>query len=91
MEIVILAVVIAVVVIGALGGLVPPRPTSPPLRPSRTGVAARLGEGEGAEETMTVWVPAVLLLEHMTITVYVPGEIPDQAADWPEALPDSAT
>lgn len=40
---------------------------------------------------MTVWVPAVLLLEHMTITVYVPGEIPDQAADWPEALPDSAT
>lgn len=40
---------------------------------------------------MTVWVPAVLLFEHMTITVYVPGVMPDQAADCPEALPDSAT
>lgn len=64
---------------------------TPPGEADGVGVAARLGEGEGAEETMTVWVPAVLLLEHMTITVYVPGEIPDQAADWPEALPDSAT
>ncbi len=48
-------------------------------------------EGLGAGDTTTDWVPAVLPLEHTTITVYVPAPTLDQAADWPEDVPDSAT
>jgi hypothetical protein len=38
-------------------------------------------EGEGAVETTTDWVPAVVPSEQTTMTVYVPGETLDQAAD----------
>jgi hypothetical protein len=51
----------------------------------RDGAAVALGravaDGTAERETMTVWVPAVLLLEHTTMTVYVPGPMFDQAAD----------
>jgi hypothetical protein len=40
---------------------------------------------------MTDWVPAVEPLEHTTMTVYVPGLTPDQAADCSAAVPDRET
>ncbi|MGW4304082.1 hypothetical protein ACWEHT_30515 [Streptomyces sp. NPDC004646] len=46
----------------------------------------------GAEAVPTVMdlVPALTPLAQITITVYVPGPTPDQAADWLPAVPDSA-
>ncbi len=54
--------------------------------------AAERVDGEGAAETMTDWVPAVLCRPStLTMTVYVPGLTLDQAADWSVVVPDSAT
>ncbi len=46
--------------------------------------------GAGRGDTTTDCVPAVLPLEHTTITVYVPALTLDQAADCPADVPDSA-
>ncbi|GGU65921.1 hypothetical protein GCM10010259_65300 [Streptomyces daghestanicus] len=50
-----------------------------------------VGVGAADRETITVWVPAVLLFEHMTTTVYVPGLTPDHAAVWLVLVPERAT
>ncbi|GHD86062.1 hypothetical protein GCM10010508_12330 [Streptomyces naganishii JCM 4654] len=42
-------------------------------------------------ETITDWLPAVMLLAHTTITVYVPGLMLCQAADWLTFVPVNAT
>ncbi|GAA4309891.1 hypothetical protein GCM10023086_29460 [Streptomyces venetus] len=61
----------------------------------RDGEAEAVGdadlEGVGAGETTTDWVPAVVPSEQMTMTVYVPGETFDQAADWLVDVPERVT
>ncbi len=49
-------------------------PPSPPITP-REGAGLDVAEIVGVEEpeTITDWLPAVMLLAHTTITVYVPG------------------
>ncbi|GAA2474222.1 hypothetical protein GCM10010276_06740 [Streptomyces longisporus] len=55
------------------------------------GVVVGFAVGVEAEETTTLWVPAVALLNaQTTVTVKVPGLTFDQAADCRAAVPESA-